>query len=129
VVGLLDALSDPERQPGVSRRGLPPALRLEETVAAAIHAATLPSMSVLTGIAAAVPREVAAVQTEFVDDPKQAVRKADELVAAAMQSLASTFADHKPELETQWREGEVETEQLRLALRQYRSFFNQLLKN
>jgi len=68
------------------------------------------------------------VQTMFVDDPRDAVRGADHLVAAVMQSLASTFNEHKHELEGHWQEGtEVQTEELRIALRRYRSFFNQLL--
>jgi hypothetical protein len=70
-----------------------------------------------------------AIQTAFVDDPKSAVRDADQLVAAVIQSLAATFADHKSELESQWSQGEAPTEDLRIALRRYRSFFNQLLSN
>jgi hypothetical protein len=69
------------------------------------------------------------IQTAFVDDPKSAVREADELVAAVIQSLAATFAEHKSELESQWSQGEAPTEDLRIALRRYRSFFNQLLSN
>ncbi|MGW5333155.1 hypothetical protein [Streptomyces bauhiniae] len=68
------------------------------------------------------------IQGTFVDDPKDAVRSADALVADVIQSLAATFADHKKELEGQWSRGEqVETEGLRVALQQYRTFFNQLL--
>jgi hypothetical protein len=67
------------------------------------------------------------VQTGFVDDPKQAVREADELVAAVISALATTFAEHKSELEGQWQQGEPATEELRIALRRYRSFFDQLL--
>jgi hypothetical protein len=68
------------------------------------------------------------LQTAFVDEPRQAVQQADELVAEVMQTLAATFAEHKRELEGQWRrEGRAETEELRLALRRYRSFFDQLL--
>lgn len=67
------------------------------------------------------------VQTGFVDDPKQAVRQADELVAAVISALATTFAEHKSELESQWQQGEPATEELRIALRRYRSFFDQLL--
>jgi len=69
------------------------------------------------------------IQIAFVDDPKSAVSQADELVAAVIQSLAATFAEHKSELESQWNQGEAATEDLRLALRQYRSFFNQLLSS
>ncbi len=68
------------------------------------------------------------VQNEFVDDPRDAVHTADTLVADVMQKLAATFADHKEELEGQWNRGEqADTEELRLALRHYRSFFNRLL--
>ncbi|MFD8493820.1 hypothetical protein [Amycolatopsis sp. NPDC059657] len=67
------------------------------------------------------------LQAAFVDDPRRAVEDADQLVAAIMQSLAATFAEHKRELESQWQQGEAPTEDLRVALRSYRSFFNQLL--
>ncbi|MFK0248987.1 hypothetical protein ACIQUM_30180 [Amycolatopsis azurea] len=68
------------------------------------------------------------IQTEFVDDPRRAVKEADELVAAVIQNLAATFAEHKKELESAWSQGEPATEDLRIALRRYRSFFNQLLR-
>ncbi|SEP18860.1 hypothetical protein [Amycolatopsis saalfeldensis] len=67
------------------------------------------------------------VQTGFVDDPRRAVRDADELVAAVISALASSFAEHKGDLEAQWRDGEPATEELRVALRRYRSFFDQLI--
>ncbi|GAA3436439.1 hypothetical protein [Kutzneria kofuensis] len=68
------------------------------------------------------------VQAGFVDDPKRAVQDADVLVAELMQSLASAFSERKHLLEDQWREGSsAETEDLRLALRGYRSFLDQLL--
>jgi hypothetical protein len=68
------------------------------------------------------------LQSDFVDSPRDAVQHADQLVAQVMQSLATTFADHKKSLEGQWSKGEqVETEELRVALRQYRAFFDKLL--
>ncbi|MEV7780145.1 hypothetical protein [Kitasatospora sp. NPDC088351] len=68
------------------------------------------------------------IQSDFVDDPRNAVHAADTLVAEAMQALATTFAAHKQDLEGQWHRGdEVPTEELRIALRRYRSFFNRLL--
>ncbi|MCY0921644.1 hypothetical protein OS965_26310 [Streptomyces sp. H27-G5] len=71
----------------------------------------------------------AEIQGRFVDDPKEAVTSADTLVAEVMQELARTFSAHKQELEGQWGRGEqVATEDLRLALQRYRSFFNRLLK-
>ncbi len=68
------------------------------------------------------------IQTAFVDDPQRAVKEADELVAVVIQTLAATFAEHKSELESAWSQGEPATEDLRIALRRYRSFFNQLLR-
>lgn len=68
------------------------------------------------------------IQAGFVDEPRRAVEQADNLVAEAMKRLAETFADERAKLETQWdRGGDVSTEDLRLALRRYRSFFNRLL--
>ncbi|UUU44311.1 hypothetical protein [Streptomyces sp. NBC_00162] len=69
------------------------------------------------------------IQARFVDDPQGAVRDADGLVAEVMQTLAGTFSEHKRELESQWQSGEqVATEDLRLALQKYRSFFGRLLR-
>ncbi|MFJ7069603.1 hypothetical protein [Streptomyces sp. NPDC101115] len=70
------------------------------------------------------------IQSMFVDDPREAVHAADTLVADVMQKLAATFADHRRTLEGQWKQGEgVDTEDLRTALRQYRSFFRRLLSH
>jgi hypothetical protein len=68
------------------------------------------------------------VQAQFVDDPREAVRAADTLVAEVVQSLVTGFAQHKSALEAQWsRDEEPDTEQLRQALRRYRFFFSRLL--
>ena len=68
------------------------------------------------------------VQTSFVDEPRKAVEQADSLVAAAMQRLAEMFAKERSDLEGQWDRGDdVSTEDLRQALRRYRSFFTRLL--
>jgi len=68
------------------------------------------------------------VQTAFVDEPRSAVEQADGLVASAMKRLAETFADERSKLEKQWdRGGDVSTEDLRLALQRYRTFFQRLL--
>ncbi|HEY1337303.1 MAG TPA: hypothetical protein VGF59_07320 [Bryobacteraceae bacterium] len=68
------------------------------------------------------------VQTGFVDEPRQAVQQADELVANAIKRLAESFAEARNNLERQWDRGdEVSTEDLRLALRRYRTFFQRLL--
>jgi hypothetical protein len=68
------------------------------------------------------------VQTAFVDEPRRAVEQADGLVAAAMKRLAEVFAEERGRLEKQWDRGDnVSTEDLRVALQRYRSFFHRLL--
>lgn len=68
------------------------------------------------------------VQAEFVDEPKRAVKEADQLVATVMQKLTSGFANERTLLEKQWDSGaEVSTEDLRVALQRYRTFFGRLL--
>jgi hypothetical protein len=68
------------------------------------------------------------VQTSFVDEPRQAVEQADSLVANAVKRIAEQFAAERANLENQWAQGDnVSTEDLRQALRRYRSFFDRLL--
>jgi hypothetical protein len=68
------------------------------------------------------------IQSQFVDEPRQAVQDADALVAELMQRLAEKFASEREQLESQWAGGDdVSTEDLRRGLRQYRSFFERLL--
>ena len=68
------------------------------------------------------------IQTGFVDEPRRAVEQADELVSRLMQQLAQSFSNQRNSLERQWEQAEkISTEDLRLALRRYRSFFERLL--
>jgi len=68
------------------------------------------------------------IQTGFVDEPRTAVEQADSLVAEAMKRLAEMFANERAELEQQWDRGDdISTEDLRVALQRYRSFFSRLL--
>jgi hypothetical protein len=68
------------------------------------------------------------IQAEFVDEPRKAVEQADALVAELMQRLAQMFAAERAALEERWAGGDrVSTEELRQALRRYRSFFERLL--
>ena len=65
------------------------------------------------------------VQIGFVDDPRQAVSQADELVAQVMRDMAETFAAQRAAIEAEV--GDADTENLRMALHRYRSFFQRLL--
>jgi hypothetical protein len=68
------------------------------------------------------------IQTGFVDEPRRTVEQADELVAELMQRLAQSFSEQRSNLEHQWdASDQVSTEDLRVALTRYRSFFERLL--
>jgi len=68
------------------------------------------------------------IQIGFVDEPREAVEHADELVASAIKRLAEVFAVERQKLEAEWdKTDNVSTEDLRIALRRYRSFFDRLL--
>jgi hypothetical protein len=69
-----------------------------------------------------------ALQARFVDEPRETVSDADSLVAELLRDLAESFDTARSKLEGQWSSGEdVSTEELRLSLQRYRSFFERLL--
>lgn len=69
-----------------------------------------------------------AVQVGFVDEPRDAVEQADKLVAEVLDQLTSSFARERRDLEAAWSDGrQASTEDLRQAIRRYRSFFDRLL--
>ena len=69
-----------------------------------------------------------AIQTGFVDEPRKAVEEADALVAEVVKRLAEVFSSERGRLESVWeRNDKVSTEDLRQAMRRYRSFFERLL--
>jgi hypothetical protein len=68
------------------------------------------------------------IQTEFVDEPRKSVHEADKLVEEMVKQTMEAFAAERHKLESQWdRRDDLATEDLRLALQRYRSFFNRLL--
>ncbi|HTM02066.1 MAG TPA: hypothetical protein VL173_01065 [Vicinamibacterales bacterium] len=68
------------------------------------------------------------IQAGFVDAPRSAVERADALVVDTVKQLAHVFGMERARLEDQWdRGGDVTTEDLRVTLQRYRSFFDRLL--
>jgi hypothetical protein len=68
------------------------------------------------------------IQVGFVDEPRKSVQEADALVSATITRLAEMFAAERQKLEQQWDRSEnISTEDLRIALQRYRSFFARLL--
>ncbi len=68
------------------------------------------------------------IQASFVDRPQEAVEKADALVSDVMQRVTANLTKERERLEGQWAQGDdVSTEDLRVALTRYRTFFDRLL--
>lgn len=68
------------------------------------------------------------VQASFVDEPRKAVAAADDLVREATEAIHSLFERDRRQLEGVWDRGDdVSTEDLRVTLQRYRSFFERLL--
>jgi hypothetical protein len=68
------------------------------------------------------------IQIRFVDEPRESIANADALVDEVMKQLAAAFAEERSRIEGEWSAGsEPSTEELRVALQRYRSFFNRLL--
>ena len=68
------------------------------------------------------------IQGTFVDEPKQSVEQADALVTEVIQRLTETFQQERQSLESQLDSDNVSTEDRRVALQRYRSFFERLLE-
>jgi|KBSSwiStaDraftv2_1062776.scaffolds.fasta_scaffold84967_1 hypothetical protein len=70
-----------------------------------------------------------AIQSKFVDDPSDSVKQADDLVSDVIKSVTMNFSNRRIALENQWNGGEAKasTEDLRMAIKRYRSFFDRLL--
>ncbi|MEU7899903.1 hypothetical protein AB0B45_44580 [Nonomuraea sp. NPDC049152] len=68
------------------------------------------------------------LQTTFVDDPRQAMEQADELVEEIVTTLTSSLTTRTSELRDRWKNtDQSDTEQLRLTLRDYKATLEQLL--
>lgn len=68
-----------------------------------------------------------AVKGTFVDEPREAVAQADALVGEVLDELENLFREQRRGIERGLDSDETSTEDLRLALRRYRSFFDRLL--
>jgi hypothetical protein len=68
-----------------------------------------------------------AVKGTFVDEPREAVAQADALVGEVLDELETLFREQRQRIERDLDSDEASTEDLRLALRRYRSFFDRLL--
>ncbi|MEU5882577.1 hypothetical protein [Spirillospora sp. NPDC047279] len=71
------------------------------------------------------------VQANFVDDPREAVKKADELTTEVVEAMKQAVGSRKRSLDDRWRsekeDDQPDTERHRLALRAYRDLVDRLL--
>jgi hypothetical protein len=115
----IDAPSPAPRPPKRPRSGLPGQRRLTRRSSILLFA---------PGAADTFRTRWLEIQSNFVDEPGTSVEQADLLVAEVMRQLARTFAEKRAKLEPQLVQGkEISTEDLRIALQHYRSFFDRLL--
>jgi hypothetical protein len=64
------------------------------------------------------------IQAMFVDDPRAAVAEAASLVDGAIEAHIATVREQQASLASPWQAQDAGTEQLRVALREYRTFWN-----
>jgi hypothetical protein len=122
--GDFSALADPAGVPQLSNEAQSEGADTSPAVGAGQEGAN----GILVGLADDFGARWQSVQVGFVDAPKQAVENADQLIAEITERLLQQFRDQRAELEHTWSSGgEVSTEELRLALQKYRSFFERLL--
>src|SRR6266540_1929493 len=87
----------------------------------------LRSGALLATDAEAVRRQFLDIQTGFVDEPRQAVEQAGELVEALHQKVLESLDAEREQLDEAIAGDEPSTEDLRVALRAYRAYVDRLL--
>jgi hypothetical protein len=81
----------------------------------------------LLGAAADWQERWLAVQAGFVDEPREAVESAEQLVSEVVAELEQVLARERDQRESRWREGgDRSTEDLRVAFQRYRAVFDRL---
>ncbi len=68
-----------------------------------------------------------AIQSDFVDDPRRSVASAADLVTEAIDTLVTEIKERDASLRGTWESSSADTEVLRNALRDYRSFLDRLV--
>lgn len=66
------------------------------------------------------------VQVMFVDDPRRSVEQAAELVDKAIEDLVAAARQQQESLQSAWQAGGTDTEDLRHAMQNYRTFWKTL---
>ena len=70
-------------------------------------------------------RRLADIQSEFIEEPRAAVKKAERLIEEAVDHMAKSMREHVTRMHGDV-EGNADTEKLRLVMRSYREFIDSL---
>jgi hypothetical protein len=68
-----------------------------------------------------------ALQASFVDEPRQSVEKADQLISSAIKRITDDLQAKRSELAESLNKQDVSTEDLRTSLQHYHALFDRLL--
>jgi hypothetical protein len=68
-----------------------------------------------------------AIQASFVDEPRESVEKADQLISSAIRRITDDLQAKRSELAENWNKNDVSTEDLRTSLQHYHALFDRLL--
>jgi hypothetical protein len=68
----------------------------------------------------------AAIQSGFVDDPRESVTEAAAFLSEVMTALLARVREREQALRDEWDRDDVDTEGLRMVLRRYRAFLDRL---
>jgi hypothetical protein len=85
-----------------------------------------PGSAGTAGDAAHLHERWTAIQSTFVDDPHGSVVAAAELVTEAVEALVSAARERERGLRSEWDRDDIDTEDLRNTLRNYRGFLDHL---
>jgi hypothetical protein len=67
------------------------------------------------------------IQAMFVDDPRASVERAAGLVNDQVEALIRSFAERQRSAQSSWEPDDAGTEDLRIALQHYRTFWNSIV--
>ena len=68
------------------------------------------------------------LQVRVIDEPRQSVREADDLVGELTRRIVERFSSSRKDFEERWEtDSEPTTEELRQALQRYRDYFKRLV--
>ncbi|HEU5110848.1 MAG TPA: hypothetical protein VFT95_20095 [Micromonosporaceae bacterium] len=67
------------------------------------------------------------VAAQFVEEPDAALARAQSLVTGAIRQLAETLMNEQIDLDPRRRDGQPDTEAMRMAMRGYREFLDRVL--